>query len=61
MTDKYQFVLETKQEVSEQKAKSIFDYLRIIADQIGMKLLRKEPICQVKNSASQTQTEQSKV
>jgi hypothetical protein len=60
MTDKYQFILETKQEVSEQKAKTIFDYLRIIADQIGLKLLRKEPTCQERNSASQTQPEQSK-
>jgi len=60
MTDRYQFILETKQEVSEQKAKSIFDYLRIVADQIGLKLLRKEPICQEKNSASQILPERSR-
>ena len=34
--DKYKFILETKEKVSETKAKSVYDYLRIIAESIGL-------------------------
>ena len=36
MMDKYKFILETKEKVSETKAKSVYDYLRIIAESIGL-------------------------
>ena len=57
--DKYKFTLETKNGISENKAKSVWDYLKIIADQIGL-LLRKETICQPKDSPLQTPQEQLK-
>ena len=57
----YEYVLRTKKSVEEGKAKSIFIYLSIIADQVGLKLIRKEPVCQEKNSVSRTQPEQSRV
>ena len=41
--DKFRFTLETKHGISEDKAKTIWDYLKIVADQIGM-LLRKEKV-----------------
>jgi hypothetical protein len=55
--EKYKYTLETKIEIGEQKAKSIFDYLRIIADQVGLILTRKEKVCQPKSFASQIQQE----
>lgn len=36
MSEKYQFTLETKKDVDETKAKSIYDYLRIIAESVGL-------------------------
>jgi len=56
--NKYQYVLETE-EISEEKAKSVWQYLCIVADGIGMRLLRKDKICPVKNSVSQIPQEQS--
>ena len=34
--DKYRFLLETKEKISENKAKSIYDYLRISAESVGL-------------------------
>ena len=34
--DKYRFLLETKKKISENKAKSVYDYLRIIAESVGL-------------------------
>ena len=56
----YEYVLRTKQSVEEGKAKSIFIYLTIVADQVGLKLIRKEPVCQEKSSVLPTPPEQFK-
>lgn len=56
--DHYRYTLETKEEIGDQKAKSVWDYLRVIADQIGLKLIGKEKMpCPPKSSQSQIQQE----
>lgn len=55
--DKYKFTLETKNGISESKSNSVFDYLKIIADQVGLFLKKEVMQCQQKSSQSQTPQE----
>jgi hypothetical protein len=58
MKNKYKYALESD-EISEEKSKSIWEYLGIVAEGIGLIIREKEKICPAKNSASQTPQEQS--
>ena len=58
MKAKYQFVLESE-EITEEKSKSVWEYLGIVAEGVRLRLIKKEKICPAKNSASQTPQEPS--
>ena len=56
--DRYKYTIESKEEISDHDSNIIWEYLKVILDQIGMLISRKEKMCQPKSLQSQIPQEQ---